>query len=213
MLSSLHVEGRTRLHRLGARTKLAGLAILGTALFLINSQLVLALGLGMAALCYFTVQLSPVAALRRIAPALWSLAFLMAVNLFLMPAHDVAVLAMRIVALILFAAAVTATTPLSDMMQAVDRLMRPFERMGWMRPGDAGLALGLCIRFVPEIQARYHALAEAHRARGLKIRFMTVLGPLIILTLKQADDVAAAIDARGLRAANPLSSAERQNRT
>jgi biotin transport system permease protein len=210
MLTSLHVEGRGPLHRLRAGTKLAGLALSGIILFLIQSPAILLACLAVAALAYFTIGLSPRAALSRIAPTLWSLVFLMAVNLFLMPVEAVAVLALRILALILAAAAVTASTPLTEMMGAVDRLLRPFERFGWLRRGDAGLTLGLVMRFVPEVHARYRALAEAHKARGLKIRFLTVLGPLIILTLKQADDVAAAIDARGLRAPP---SVERPNRS
>jgi len=64
---------------------------------------------------------------------------------------------------------------------------------------DIGLALGLVLRFVPEIVGRYQAICEAHRARGLKIRPITLLAPLIILTLRDADNIAAAIDARGIR--------------
>lgn len=202
MLSSLYVEGNSPLHRCSARVKLGGLAFAGIALFVIHAPVVLAVSLLVAAAAYFTVGLAPSTALARLKPTLWSLVFLMILNLFLLPWQEVGILAMRILALVFAAAAVTATTPLADMMQAVDRLLRPLERWGMLRPGDAGLALGLCLRFIPDVAGRYHALAEAHQARGLKMRFTTVVGPLIILTLKQADEVAAAIDARGLRAAS-----------
>lgn len=200
MLSSLYVEGNGPLHRASAGMKLGGLALAGTVLFVIHTPVVLAVSLLVAATAYFTAGLPLRAALARLKPTLWSLVFLMILNLFLLPWQEVGILAMRILALVFAAAAVTATTPLADMMQAVDRLLRPLERMGLLRAGDAGLALGLCLRFIPDVIGRYHALAEAHKARGLKMRFATVIGPLIILTLKQADEVAAAIDARGLRA-------------
>jgi len=55
------------------------------------------------------------------------------------------------------------------------------------------------VRFVPEILGRYQAIKEAHAARGIKVRPVTLLAPLIILTLRDADNIAAAIDARGFR--------------
>ncbi|MCY1297908.1 Energy-coupling factor transporter transmembrane protein BioN [compost metagenome] len=102
-------------------------------------------------------------------------------------------------ALVLFAAAVTATTTISAFMDEITVLLTPFERLGWLRAADVSLALGLVLRFVPDIFARYEAIREAHRARGLPIRPLTIIGPLIILTLKDADTIAAAIDARGFR--------------
>lgn len=213
MLTSLHVEGERGLHRLGAEAKLAGLAAAGVALFLSSSAVVLGVALALAMALYLTAGMRPGTALRRIAPTLYSVAFLMAFNLVFLPPAEVAVLALRILTLVFAAAAVTATTRLEAMMTAVDRLTRPFERLGLLRPGDAGLTVGLCLRFVPEILARYHALAEAHRARGIKIRPLTMIGPLIILTLRQADDIAAAIDARGLRAAtSQLNASDRNER-
>ena len=62
-----------------------------------------------------------------------------------------------------------------------------------------GLALGLVLRFVPEIAGRYEALKEAHAARGIPVKLSRMLGPLIISTLKDADRIAEAIDARGIR--------------
>lgn len=147
----------------------------------------------------------------RIRLTLYSLLFLMVLNLIFLPLAEVQILTLRFLALVFAAAAVTATTPLDAMMDVVNRIMRPFEKLGFVRQGDAGLTVGLCVRFVPEILARHHALVEAHKARGLKVRPLTLLGPLIILTLKQADDVAAAIDARGLRGAQAISISSQPN--
>jgi biotin transport system permease protein len=84
-------------------------------------------------------------------------------------------------------------------MDEITSLARPLEKTGLVRADDIGLAVGLVIRFVPEILGRYTAIREAHIARGLKVRPATILVPLIILTLKDADNIAAAIDARGIR--------------
>ena len=61
------------------------------------------------------------------------------------------------------------------------------------------VSLGLVLRFVPEISGRYEALKEAHAARGIPVKLSRMLGPLIISTLKDADRIAEAIDARGIR--------------
>jgi len=105
----------------------------------------------------------------------------------------------RLGALVLLAAAVTATTTISAFMDEITRLLRPLERFGFVRAADVSLAVGLVLRFVPEILARYGDIREAHRARGLRVRPLGVLVPLIILTLKDADTIAMAIDARGFR--------------
>ncbi|PZO79351.1 MAG: transporter [Mesorhizobium amorphae] len=200
MLSALHVEGTGLLHRLGARTKLAALAISGALLFLVERPVVLAVLLAIAAGLYLTAGLPISEALRRLRWTLVSIALLAALNLFLLPPGEVLTLTLRILALVFLAAAVTATTPLPLMIGAVNRFALPLERLGLVRRGDLGLMVGLAIRFVPEIASRANALAEAHKARGLKLRPHTLIGPLVIQTLREADAAAAAIDARGLRA-------------
>jgi biotin transport system permease protein len=68
-----------------------------------------------------------------------------------------------------------------------------------VKASDLGLAIGLVIRFLPEVLGRYQAIRDAHHARGLKPKPLTLAVPLIILTLRNADEIAAAIDARGIR--------------
>jgi len=84
-------------------------------------------------------------------------------------------------------------------MDEITVMLQPLERLGLMRAADVSLALGLVLRFVPEILDRYENIREAHRARGLPIQPLTLFVPLIILTLKDADTIAMAIDARGFR--------------
>ncbi len=199
MLTSLHVEGNSLFHRLSTRLKLAILLLAGVLGFLTQSPLLLGGGLAVAALLYFTLGLPLRAALGRLRPVLVTIAILAAVNLLLQPAFDVLVVALRLLMLVLLAATVTATTTIAAFMEEITRLLRPIDRLGLLRAEDVALALGLVLRFVPDIFNRYGAIREAHLARGLKPKWSTLLGPLIILTLKDADAIAAAIDARGLR--------------
>ena len=109
---------------------------------------------------------------------------------------------LRLGSLSLFATLVTTTTTIGAFIDTITRLAQPLERIGLANARDIGLSIGLVIRFIPEVNARYRAVSDAHRARGLKLRISTVLAPMVIGTLQSADDIANAIDARGIRS-NP----------
>ena len=199
MLTSLYVEGRSWFHRVPVRTKLVVLALLSIALFATNSPLLLLPVFLVSGGLYLSLGLSPREALSRVGFVFFTILVLAAINLFLVPIPQVVALVLRLTALVLFAAAVTATTTIGAFMDEVTILLKPLERFGLLRASDVSLALGLVLRFVPDIFSRYQAISEAHRARGLPVRPLTIIGPLIILTLKDADTIAAAIDARGFR--------------
>lgn len=199
MLNSLHVEGHTFLHRLPAGPKLFLLAAASLALFFVQNLPVLALALFAAGAVYASLGLSAREALRRIRPVLITILLFALVNLVLISAVEALTTTLRLLAVLLLAASVTATTTIAAFMDVLARLLLPLERIGLLKAADISLAIGLVLRFVPEIAARYEGLKEAHRARGLPVRLSRILGPLIISTLKDADSIAQAIDARGIR--------------
>ena len=199
MLTSLHVEGQSLLHRIPVKPKLIGLMAFGLGLYLIDQPLALTLVLITTGTVYLSTGVGMSEGFRRLKPVLFTIAFLAVVNLLLLSPQEALVITLRLVAILLLAAAVTASTSIADFMAAVTDFARPLERLGLMKAADLGLALGLVLRFVPEIAARYEALKEAHAARGIPVKLSHMLGPLIISTLKDADRIAEAIDARGIR--------------
>lgn len=199
MLTSLYVEGRSWFHRVPVRAKLVALLLSSIVLFATDSPLLLLPAFLLAGGLYLSLGLTLRQAFARVGFVFFTILVLAAVNLFLIPLPQVLALVLRLTALVLLAAAVTATTTIGAFMDEVTVLLKPFERLGLVRAADVSLALGLVLRFVPDIFARYQAISEAHRARGLPVRPLTIIGPLIILTLKDADTIAAAIDARGFR--------------
>ena len=198
-MQSLYVEGNSALHRLSPRVKLVSLAIVSVVLFISENIALLSVAVLLAAIICRMVGMSMAEGLRRLRPIFLTIAVVALFNLIFNPWHDALVTLLRLTALMLLAAAVTATTTIAQFIDEVTALARPLERTGRVQADDIGLAIGLVLRFVPEILGRYQAIREAHRARGLKIRPTTLLAPLIILTLRDADNVAAAIDARGIR--------------
>jgi biotin transport system permease protein len=199
MLTSLYVEGTSFLHRMSVRAKLAGLMLFGLALFVVDNSFVLGFALLITATLYLRLGLGVTEAFRRLRPVLITIAFFALVNIFVLSPHEALVSTVRLLAILFLAASVTATTTIADFIAAITALLLPLERLGLMKASDGGLAFGLVLRFVPEIANRYEMLKEAHAARGLVLRPHRIIGPLIISTLKEADAIAQAIDARGIR--------------
>lgn len=199
MLRSLYIEGNTPFHRLPVRIKLITLMVASIALFFISSLPILVPVFIAAACLYLALGLPWREALGRVGWIAFAIAVVAVATWYLNGLHEALALTFRLMALVLFAAAITATTTISAFMDEITVMLQPLERLGLIRAADASLALGLVLRFVPEILDRYENIREAHRARGLPIRPLTLFVPLIILTLKDADTIAAAIDARGFR--------------
>jgi biotin transport system permease protein len=198
-MQSLYVEGNSVMHRLSPRLKLLSLTIFGVVLFVSGNLILLSITVLLTAVLYRMVGLPFADGLRRLRPVFLTIAVVALFNLIFNPWQEALVPLLRLSALMLLAATVTATTSITEFIDEVTALARPLERTGWVQADDIGLALGLVLRFVPEIVGRYQAIREAHKARGLKVRPTTLLAPLILLTLKDADNIAAAIDARGIR--------------
>jgi biotin transport system permease protein len=199
VLNGLDIEGTSPLHRMPVRGKLVLLFLAAIFLFLTGDLRLLVPALGLSAGLYLSTGIGLGEAFRRTRFVLFTVLLVAAANYLFHSAHEAGVVFCRLSALVFLAAAVTATTGISAFMDEITRLVTPFERLGFVRAADISLAVGLVIRFVPEIFARYGEIAAAHKARGLPVRPLTVLVPLIILTLKDADTIAMAIDARGFR--------------
>jgi biotin transport system permease protein len=198
-MQTLHVDASTWMHRIAPRLKLGALATLGILLFLTDNLALLGLAVAIGALLYFNTGLPVGEALKRLRPVVLTIVVVALFSLIFNPIHVAIVTVLRLTALVLFAAVVTATTSIAAFIDEITALAAPLEKVGLLRAADIGLAVGLVVRFVPEILDRYRAIREAHEARGIKIRITTALVPLIILTLRDADNIAAAIDARGIR--------------
>ena len=199
MLNGLDIEGDSLLHRTPVRGKLILLFVAAIVLFVVADLRLLVPALALACALYLSTGIGLAEAVRRTRFVLFTVLLVAVANAVFVSPQEGLVVFCRLSALVLLAAAVTATTGISAFMDEITRLIAPLERFGVVRAADVSLAVGLVIRFVPDIFARYGEIAAAHRARGLRVRPLTTLVPLIILTLKDADTIAMAIDARGFR--------------
>jgi biotin transport system permease protein len=154
---------------------------------------VVLVGLGVARL--------PVAVLARQARVvLWWLVALFAVHALVTDVLTGAITATRLLALVLAAAVVTATTRVTAMVAVVERVCWPLRFVG-VRPARIGLVLAMALRFIPLVADRADRIREAQAARGGSVRGLrglrTTVVPLLVQVLQLAHTVSEALDARG----------------
>jgi len=193
---ALHRPGESPLHRLPAGAKLAALALAGTGLMLVDAPLALAGALVAALALYRVAGLAFADAVAALRPLAAVLAVLFLLQGLVVSWEAGAALALRFATLILAAALVTLTTPVSAMVEALARGLRPLAPLG-VAPERVALALALAIRFVPVVAAAATAIREAQAARGLGANPLALAVPLVVRSLATAEAAAEAIEARG----------------
>ncbi|PTL76661.1 energy-coupling factor transporter transmembrane protein EcfT [Vitiosangium sp. GDMCC 1.1324] len=195
MSLGLYLHRDSLVHAVPAGAKMLGLLAAGTGLLLFPSLPVVSAALGGTLGLYVLARLRP----REVAPVLRFSAFvlvpLFAVHVLLsgwVPALEAV---LRLVVLLLLATLVSLTTRASDMLDTLERVLRPLARFG-LNPTRLGLLLSLTLRFIPLLATWVREIQEAQRVRGLDRNPFAVLVPLLVKTLRTADTLADAIDAR-----------------
>ena len=102
----------------------------------------------------------------------------------------------RILLMILVASLVTLTTTMQTMVETLQPLMRPL-RLAGINPRAPALAIALVIRFVPVLLASWQEREEAWRARTGRRASLRLIPAFVAETLRMADQIAEALDARG----------------
>ena len=201
MTLALYVPRATVVHRARAGLKLLVLSATSALLFAVPTLpvvggalvAVLLVGLGPA-------QLPPQLLARQARLLLWWLVGLVVVHVLVSDLVTGAVAAVRLLALVLAAALVTATTRVTEMIAVVEWLCRPLERVG-VRPARIGLLIAMALRFIPVLVERVDRIREAQAARGGSDRGLrataALVVPLLISVLRMAHTVGEALDARG----------------
>jgi biotin transport system permease protein len=175
--------------------KTIALLVACTAIFLIDRVAVAGLVLAGVLLLYRVAGLEMRLAFAQLRPALWVLALLLAVQVLLDHWTTGVLVAIRLAALLLLASLLTLTTRSSDLIDAIGRGLSPLAAIG-VNPGKVGLAISLALRFIPVLAVITVEVREAQRTRGLEGSVLAVAVPVVVRTLKMADDIAAAIEAR-----------------
>jgi len=196
MIPVLYHPADTWLHRAKAAPTLVALAAFGAVLMWVTHWGILAGALSMVVLLLFQTGVSGRQIFLQVRPMLWLVAALAILTAWVQTPEASLLLVLRIATLLLAALLVTMTTTISEMMRVVAWLLRPIERLGWVRADRVALAFGLTLRLIPELSLQWREIREAQAARGLKMHPLTMALPMLLRTLRRAHEIAEAIDAR-----------------
>ncbi len=195
MSLSQYVPGATFVHRVPPGAKIIALVVVSTMLFAVPRLDLACFVFGLVVVLYGAARIPWRIALAQIKPLRWILALLLIVQFALDGWLAGLLVVVRLAGLVLLASLVTLTTRSSGMIEALQG------GMAWLRvfgvnPAKVGLAISLALRFIPVLAAVTNEVREAQRARGLDANILAIAVPVIVRTLKMADDIAAAIEAR-----------------
>ena len=220
-----YLPSDTSLHRLDPRVKILSVVALSLLIFgATTGEIVLISAFLFAAIR--SAGMTPAVALRSLKPVAVFMAMIFSVHLLFTegePLVSLAPLPMRITregilrglfvtwqfaGLVLAAAVLTRTTSPSDLVGGIERLLRPFSRVG-VPSQDIAVMIAMALRFMPMLMEEYDRLRTAQMARGadfttggllLRGRAIAALAvPLLLSSFRRADELAVAMEARGYR--------------
>jgi biotin transport system permease protein len=197
---TLFQPGTSVWHRLPAGPKAAVLAVVVLAVSVLPAAGWWVAGAAaVAALACYGV---PGIGVRTLARQAWAARWLLLVTatgqlVFQGPQHAVVNTA-RVAAVITVAALLALTTPVSDLLDALERGMSPLRRLG-VDPASAALLMSITLTAIPALARTAAAVREAQRARGCRASLRLFAVPFLVGALKHADELGDALTARGVR--------------
>lgn len=191
-----YIHRQSPVHKASAWIKVLILVVVGGAIFFIQDPRIIGAFLILVISLYSVARISWRVIISQIRPMFWIFLLIFIFQLFTRDAIFAGMVVSRFAALVLLASLVTLTTPTSSMIDAIEKSIVWLRWFG-VNPAKVSLGLSLALRFIPVVARITFEVREAQRARGLEWSVIAVALPVIIRTLKMADDVANAIDSRG----------------
>jgi biotin transport system permease protein len=135
---------------------------------------------------------------RQLLAVRWVIAITAVSQLIFMGPEPAVANVARVTAAIVLAALLALTTRVTALLDAIERGLRPLERLG-LDPQRIALLLTVTISTIPVLGRRAGEVREAQRARGARNNPRTFVVPFLIVALKHADELGDALTARGVR--------------
>ena len=201
MTLALYVPRASPVHRAPAGWKLLALAGLSVLVFAVPTlPVVVGALVGVVVVGLVVARLPAAVLLRQGRAVLWWLVALFVLHSLVTDVLTGTLTVLRLLALVLAAAVVTATTRVTAMVAVIERVCGPLRWTG-VRPARIGLVIAMALRFIPLISERADRIREAQAARGGSVRGLrgltTTVVPLLVQVLQLAHTVSEALDARG----------------
>ncbi len=140
--------------------------------------------------------------LRPLGRQLWALRWILLITvvtqLVFLGVESAVATSARIAAAVCLAGLLTLSTQVTALLDTLERGMRPFDRLGW-DSARAALLLAIAFNTIPVLLGLAQQVREAQLARGGRLSLRAYAVPLLIVSLKHADDLGDALSARGVR--------------
>ncbi len=220
------------LHRLDPRVRLTGILLLMLALMACARLTIAFLGLTLVLGLFGLARLPLGYVLRGLRPLLPLFGFVLVLQLLLYPHGaavaegsavvwqwgpilisaasllDTASILLRMVAIALLLTLLTAIADTTDLVHAVEGMLRPLQRLH-LPAHELALMVAITLRFIPLLGRELERLLKAQAARGADFgrgrgnfftrirRMLPLLIPLFLAALRRAEELALAMEARG----------------
>lgn len=222
-----YLPGDSVIHLLDPRTKLGAVAFLMVVIFLVPDFL------GYALMSAFLLTILLLARIpvgyvgRGLRPVLALLAFTVILNLFFSGMEGgtplwhlgplvimreslmrALFIAYRLITLVVVTSLLTFTTSPVELTDGLERLMRPFRRIG-VPAHELAMMMTIALRFIPTLLEETEKIIKAQMARGANFQrgnvleraraVVPILVPLFVSAFRRADELAVAMEARCYR--------------
>lgn len=197
VLLGVYRPGTTLLHRLPVGAKLAGLAALSLTIVLVR-DLGAAVGFfGLALLLAAVARIDLRTLVRSTRAVLVAATIVAALQWWIDGPAKAGEAFLDLLSLALAALAVSVTTPVNGILDALVRWITPLRRVG-VDPERVALTFGLTIQALPGTIALALETRDAARARGLGRHPRAYLTPFVIRVVARAHETGDALHARGI---------------
>ncbi|MGP5920730.1 energy-coupling factor transporter transmembrane component T family protein [Brachybacterium alimentarium] len=196
---TLYRPGTGLWHRLPAGPKAAVLMVIVLGVCLLPvSYTSAAIAAAVCMVCYAVPGTGPRELVRQLYITRWILVVTVAGQLLFLGPEEAAANTMRVAAAVVLSGLLALTTPVSELLDALERALGPLALLR-IDPQRAALVLAVTLNTLPVLAGLARDVREAQRARGGGQSLRHFAMPFLVLALKHADALGDALTARGVR--------------
>lgn len=220
-----HYPTQSLIHKLDSRVKLVATFIFMASLFIINKFWPYLL---VITCLFLIIKLSNIPfkyILRGLKPLRWIILFTLVINVFFLPGEQVIwsfgvmkvtmegisqalFMAIRLLLLVLGTSLLTLTTSPMDLTDGIERLLKPFNRIG-LPVHELAMMMTIALRFIPTLLDETDKIMKAQMSRGADFEsknliaraknLVPLLVPLFVSAFRRAEELGTAMEARCYR--------------
>lgn len=218
-----YYPAKSPLHMLDARIKMVCSIAYLTLIFIIDGRLSYAAAAVFTAALIIISRIPIRVILKGLRPVLWILVFTALINIFAVPGRafmtvpvlgitatyeglaSAALISVRLILIVTAASLLTLTTLPLSLTDAIERLLKPLERIK-VPAGDIAMMMTIAIRFIPTLGEEANRIKKAQQSRGADFEtgnvikrakaMLPVFVPLFLSAFRRADALAESMDSR-----------------